>query len=302
MATQTTPANNATRKDVYAIVNEKIIEQLNNGTVPWRKPWNDGGLPQNLLSKKHYHGINLMLLLMEGYEHNLFVTFNQLQEIGAKVKKGEKAHLVVYWKVDKSTVPTNQPGTETGEKRKAILRYYYVFNVAQCENIPEKYLPAVREAKEIVSCESIVKSMPQCPPIKYKEQSAFYHPKEDYVNMPKKRSFKSDASYYSTLFHELIHSTGHESRLNRKTLAQMAEFGSEVYSQEELVAEIGTCYLQSHASITSEFQQSAAYIQGWLRKLKNDRYFVFQAASAAQRAVNFILGVKETTEENSQSE
>ena len=110
--------------------------------------------------------------------------------------------------------------------------------------------------------------------------------------MPRQKSFKSDASYYSVLFHELVHSTGHESRLKRETLTQMAEFGDDNYSLEELVAEIGTCYLQSYAGITSEFQQSAAYLQGWLAKFKGEKRFIFQAARAAQKAVDFILNVK----------
>jgi len=295
METQTAHEQEASmRKDVYALVNEKIIAQLDKGMVPWRKPWTNGGQPQNFITKRPYHGINLVLLAMAGFEHNQFLTFNQLKQIGGKVKKGEKGHLIVFWEPAKQQPGEAAAQTEAPaeEKKKGILQYYYVFNIAQCENIPEKYLPAAREAVELPSCEATISAMPQCPQIRHKEQSAFYDPKNDYVNMPKKRSFKSDASYYSTLFHELVHSTGHESRLSRATLTQMAEFGSEPYSQEELVAEMGTCYLQSHAGITEEFESSAAYIQGWLSKLKNDRLFIFQAASAAQKAVNFILNLK----------
>lgn len=296
MEAQATSPTPAAPKDVYAIINEKIIEQLDKGTIPWLQPWHSGGLPQNLITKKPYHGINVMLLAMEGYEHNQFITFNQLHDVGGKVKKGEKGHLVVYWKIEKPTTDSEQQ-TQSEEKKKAVLRYYYVFNIAQCENVPAKYLPQVRETKDLPTCEAIVTGMPNCPEIKHKEQSAYYNPKADFVNMPKKRSFKTDASYYSTLFHELIHSTGHESRLNRKTLSQMAAFGSEDYSQEELVAEMGTCYLQSLTGITSEFQHSAAYIQGWLGKLKNDRLFIFQASSAAQKAVDFILNVENEADE-----
>jgi antirestriction protein ArdC len=284
-------------KDVYAIINERIIEQLNKGTVPWRKPWADAGLPKNIISGRHYQGINLMLLAMECYEQNLFLSFKQVHDIGGKIKKGEKGLMVVYWNTveNKEEVPV-QAEESTEQKKNAILRYYYVFNIAQCEKIPEQYLPKERETKELPSCESIVKAMPQCPPIKHKENAAFYNLTQDFVNMPKKRSFKKDESYYSTLFHELVHSTGHESRLKRNTVMQMAELGGEAYSQEELVAEIGTCYLQSVAGITSEFQQSTAYIQGWLGKLKNDKRFIFQAAKAAQKAVDFILNLKEAKE------
>ena len=298
METQTTTAKkNDTHIDVYQIINYKVIEQLNNGTVPWRKPWTDGGLPQNLISKKHYRGINMMLLSMMGYEHNLFLSFKQVHDLGGSIKKGEKGHVVVYW----SQLDNKQAGTDPVEenkeqKKKSILRYYYVFNVSQCDKIHEKYLPTSRETKELPSCESIVSAMQHCPPIRHKEQKAFYHPKEDYVNMPKKRSFKNDESYYSTLFHEPVHSTGHERRLKRETLTQMAEFGDDNYSQEELVAEMGTCYLQSFAGITSEFQNSAAYLQGWLGKLKGDKKFIFVAARAAQKATDYILNVQDQKE------
>jgi len=298
METQTTTAKkNDTHIDVYQIINDKIIEQLNKGTVPWRKPWTDGGLPQNLISKKHYRGINMLMLGIEGYEHNLFLSFKQVNDIGGSIKKGEKGHVVVYWsQLDNKKEGTEQVEENKGQKKKSILRYYYVFNISQCEKIPEKYQPQARETKELPSCESIVSAMQHCPPIRHKEQKAFYHPKDDYVNMPKKRSFKNDESYYSTLFHELVHSTGHESRLKRETLTQMAEFGDDNYSQEELVAEMGTCYLQSFAGITSEFQNSTAYLQGWLGKLKGDKKFIFTAARAAQKATDYILNVQDQKE------
>ena len=247
-----------------------------------------------MITRRPYRGVNLMLLAMGDYEHNLFVTVHQLGTIGAKVRKGEKGHIVTYWQ--KPNEDTQTVDAEA-KKERAVLRYYYVFNVSQCENVPEEYLPPFRESIELQSGENIVSAMPHCPPIRHKEQCAFYNVKEDFVNMPKKRSFTSVDAYYSTLFHELVHSTGHESRLNRPTIAEMSELGGEAYSQEELVAEIGTCYLQSHAGITGQFEQSAAYIQGWLRTLRNDKRLIFFAASAAQRAVEFILNVKFETDE-----
>jgi len=226
METQTATAKKSdTHIDVYQIINGKIIEQLEKGTVPWRQPWAGAGLPVNIISNRHYRGINMMLLAMERYEHNLFLSFKQVGDIGGRVKSKEKGHMVVYWnQVDAKADETEQQPGSAEQKKKSILRYYYVFNIAQCENIPDKYLPKERETKALPSCESIVSAMPHCPPIRHKENSAFYNFKEDFVNMPKKRSFKSDESYYSTLFHELVHSTGHESRLKRDTLMQMAEF------------------------------------------------------------------------------
>jgi len=298
MSTETANAKDVARKDVYQIINDRLIEQLEKGTAPWQQPWTVGGLPKNIISKNFYRGINMMLLFNDEFEHNLFISFKQLKDIGGKVKKGEKAFMIVYWKPwERKNKGTDQNEETIDTKKKYILRYHYVFNIAQCENIPDKYLPLVRETKELPSCESIVNAMPLCPPIHHKEQSAFYDFKHDFVNMPKKNSFKNDESYYATLFHELVHSTGHESRLNRDTVTQMTEIGGDTYSLEELVAEIGTCYLQSVAGIASDFQQSTAYIKGWLAKLKGDKRFIFRAAKESQKAVDYILNRKDIPED-----
>lgn len=286
------PKNDNGQKDVYTIVTDRIIDQLNKGTVPWRKPWASAGVPANLISQRPYSGINLMLLACLGYERNLFLTSKQLNHIGGTLKPDEKPHLVVFWNYFEKDEEDNESEGK-GKKKMPYLRYYTVFNVAQCEGIPEKYMPvAARQAFTIDSCEAIVKGMPLCPQIKHKEQRAYYDPLRDYVNMPKKASFEDDTSYYSTLYHELVHSTGHRNRLNRKDVIEMTEFGSEPYSHEELVAEIGACYLQSFSGIEEQFEQSAGYIQGWLTKLQNDRKFIFSAAKHAQKATDFILNVK----------
>lgn len=299
METQTSPN---TRIDVYALITERIIEQLEKGTVPWQKPWTDAGLPRNLFSKKYYRGINLLLLSVLGYEQNLFVTFKQLKEIGGKVKQGEKGCPVVYWNV-KDKAEEDETATEPKQKKLSILRYYTIFNVSQCENIPDGYVPTITKViGSIQSCEDIVAKMPQRPDIRHKEQKAYYNPLLDFINMPKKNSFGTAEGYYCTLFHEMIHSTGHRSRLNRRDLIEMAEFGSEPYSHEELVAEIGACYLQSHAGVTSGFEQSAGYIAGWLAKLKNDKRIIYTAATQAQAATDFILNVKQGADESEQAE
>lgn len=302
METQTTQHHTSgTQKDVYAIITEKIINYLEGGTVPWRKPWSDGGLPRNLFSKNYYRGINILLLASLGYEQNLFLTFKQAKEIGGKVKQGETGHQVVYWNV-KETQADDIPEDEVEPKTKktALLRYYTVFNIAQCENIPEGYIPApaTKIIGSIESCEAVVANMPKRPDIRHKQQKAYYNPLLDFINMPKKNTFGTAEGYYVTLFHELVHSTGHHSRLSRSGLIEMAEFGSDVYSLEELVAEIGACYLQSHTGIVEEFKQSAAYINGWLQKLKNDKRFIYTAASMAQQAIDYILNVAPQTSEN----
>ncbi len=278
------------KKDVYEIITSRIIEQLEQGRVPWKQPWKESGLPQNLISKRHYRGINLWLLLTLGYSKNYFLTLKQINDLGGKVKKGEKSCPVVFW-----TWIEPKPDSPPETKKKPLLRYYMVFNIEQCENIPEGIIPSVEQREvhnPIVQCEKIVEAMPKKPKITHKEAQAFYDPARDYINMPKPKSFESSESYYDTLFHELVHSTGHSSRLNRKEITGTAKLGDEAYSSEELVAEIGACYLCSHAGIEElGFENSVAYIQSWLKKLKDDKRCVIFAAAKAQKAVDFILNV-----------
>jgi antirestriction protein ArdC len=289
-------ANNATsiKLDVYQLVTDQIIALLEKGTVPWKQPWTDAGIPCNLLSKRAYRGINLWLLLSLGFEKNLFLTWEQIKNLGGSVNKGEKGQIVIFWKTSKKENGEEQPeeNKEQQTKTKSLLRYYKVFNVAQCNNLPESiYPPAeIKDHSPIITCENIVSGMTDCPAIKHKEPLAYYHIEKDFINMPKRNSFSSIESYYATLFHELVHSTGHEKRLNRATLTEMAEFGSDAYSQEELIAELGSCFLVNHAGILpTVIENSAAYIGGWLEKFKNDKRFVVQAAGQAQKAADAIL-------------
>lgn len=296
----TTSQKQTTGKDVYTIITEKIIEQLEKGTVPWQKPWHEAGLPKNLISGKSYRGVNVMLLASHGYEHNLFLSFKQLQDIGASVKKDEKGHQVIYWNYPQKQEQAEAEVTEEvpEPKKTGTLKYYTVFNVAQCENVPEDLFETARIPVDTPSCVHILENMPDnVPLVRHKENKAYYNPLEDFINMPKQKSFKTDDGYFSTLFHELVHSTGHHSRLSRPTLIEMSEFGSDAYSMEELTAEIGTCYLQSYTGIESQFDNSIVYIQGWLWMLKNDKRLIISAAYAAQKAVDYILNFKPEIEE-----
>jgi antirestriction protein ArdC len=284
----------STKLDVYQIVTDRIIELLEQGTVPWQQPWRDTGVPSNLLSKRPYRGINLWLLLSLQYERNLFLTWDQIKKLGASVKQGEKGHVVIYWK-DRTKEQDTQE--EQHEKKPPVLRYYKVFNIAQIRDLPgDIIIPEPQISPDpIQACEEIVAGMPQPPEIRHKEQSAYYHLTEDYINMPKKKSFKSMEGYYATLFHELIHSTGAEKRLNRKTITEMHEFGSDAYGIEELIAELGSAYLCAASGILQEqIQSSAAYINGWLGKLKGDKRFIISASGQAQRAVDKILVIEQT--------
>ena len=281
-------------RDVYAIVTNRIINLLEQGVVPWRKTWTSAGQPQNLITKIPYHGINVLLLNSLGYSSNSFLTFKQIGSLGAKVRKGEKGTAIVFWK----WIEKDKDGTEEKE-RKPLLKYYFVFNVSQCENIPLEMLPIVTKPLEpIHECEVIVQNMPNRPVIKTSVEDPFYSSKEDYINMRDINDFAANEDYYSVLFHEMIHATGHTSRLNRREVMNNSKYRSELYSLEELTAEIGACFLKSHVGFSdSTYENSAAYIQGWLSKLKSDKRFIVYAAAQAQRAAEFILDVKVATGE-----
>ena len=296
--TETTP-----KFDLYQTVTNRIIELLEKGVIPWRQPWHDAGPPMNAISKRPYQGINLWMLLCMNYESNLFLTWEQIKKIGGSVNKGEKGHLVVYWHIQDHG-DNNEETIEDKEEQKSkrpLLRYHKVFNIEQCSGIPDsiKRSKYEREIDPILTCEKVVEGMPDKPRIMKGKRRAEYDPKMDYVNMPSTKHFDSSEAYYTTLFHELIHSTGHEKRLNRKTLTEMAEFGSEPYSIEELIAELGTCYLAAHSQILEkEVKNSAAYIKCWLSKLKTDKRFIVIASSQAQKACDYILMGKKKTVKN----
>jgi hypothetical protein len=272
--------------DVYQIVTDRIIELLEQGTVPWNKPWIGGSsqTPRNLASGKAYRGINLWLLGCASYSSPYWVSYKQAQERGGQVKKGEKSHLVTFWKMFESE--------KEGEKKTVpMLRYYRVFNVEQCEGLeyPREEVPE-RVFNVIEECERIVSGMPKAPSLTHEEQRAYYQRNADRVNMPKKETFDTAENYYSTLFHELTHATGHESRLGRMQ-EKFSHFGDTTYAKEELIAEMGASYLCNVAGIMERtIDSSASYIAAWLKALKNDRKLVVSASSKAQEAAEFILG------------
>jgi len=274
----------------YERITERIVSLLEQGTVPWHKPWNvTTGLPRNLVSKKPYRGINVFLLMAMGYESPHWLTFRQALQLGGNVKKGEKSCPVVFWK------RMQIEDEETEEQRRIpLLRLYHVFNVAQCEALkaaPEEVPMTVTKPAEIVA------GMPQRPTIKHGMTQAYYSPTEDCVGMPSRERFDTEDSYHATLFHELVHSTGHESRLKRGSVIERNRFGSDPYCKEELVAELGSAFLCGHAGIVDRtIDGSAAYLQAWLKQLKEDRTLIVYAAAQAQKAADFILGRKPESE------
>ena len=290
---ETTTAKTSGQKDVYAIINDRVIELLEKGIVPWRVPWYAAGIPANLMTRKPYRGINSALLASLGYEHNIFVTENQLGEIGGSIKANEKPHMIARW---------NYKDGED-DKKGGTLSYYRVYNVAQCAGISADLLFGPHlELFPLDACESIVGHMPHCPAIKSKEQIAYYDPVTDVVNMPKKTAFNDPESYFAMLFHQLLHSTGHYTRLDRMGLIQMAECGYQSPSLEELVAEIGTGHLLSLTGIADKVEQDGISASGWLGYLQKNRYIIFNAFSLALKAIDFILDTESDVEDKQKEE
>lgn len=289
---------------VYDVINSRIMELLEQGTVPWRKPWNaESNMPKNLISRKDYRGVNVFLLSCMPYSSPYWLTFKQVQDRGGYVRKGEKSTPVVFWKwIDKEDADT-QDNEITGTKGKVpLLRYYSVFNLDQVEGIktPEPQ-EVIKEFNPIQKADEIIADMPLRPDIRHGGNRAYYSPSNDYIQLPHQHTFQSPEEYYSTAFHELAHATGHTSRVGRKSILEPSYFGSHEYSKEELVAEMGAAFLCGHTGIENRtIENSAAYIQGWLRKLKDDRTLLIHAAAQAQKAADFILnrkGGEETEEE-----
>ena len=275
--------------DIYAEVTSRIITEMENGVIPWEKPWIASGQCVAHTTGKPYSLLNQMLLGRPGE----YITFNQCQKEGGKIRKGEKSKMVVFWKW------IEQEDEETGEKKEVpFLRYYNVFHIDQCEGITAKHMQALPDIlpadmpetkiAEDVIYEYIGREGVQM--IHEEGDRAFYRPATDSITVPHMRQFSATAEYYSTLFHEMTHSTGHKSRLDR--LDRVAAFGSEDYSKEELIAEIGAAALVNHTGLETpdSFRNNAAYIQNWLQMLKDDKRFIVSAAGKAEKAVNLILG------------
>lgn len=274
-------------KKIYEMVTNTIIEKLEEGTIPWNQPF-ENGTAVNWKTQKPYRGINAILL--SGGE---YATFKQIKESGGKVKKGEKSHLVVFWKLSKYKKEDEKTGEETVENV-PLLRYYRVFKVGeQTEGIEPKQKRKNYEHNPIESAEKLINEYMGKPTITFKNDGAYYQPFFDKVNVPPKSSFPKVHDFYSVLFHELVHSTGHPERLNREGITNFDKFGSERYSKEELVAEIGASMLCGLAGIeTKTIDNSASYIQSWLQALKNDKTMVVKSAQQAQKACDYIQGIK----------
>ena len=270
--------------DIYQTITDRMIAEMERGEIPWKKPWMATGSAISHTTGKPYSLLNQMLLGRAGE----YLTFKQVHAEGGYVRKGEKASLLVFWtwldKEDKETGETTQI---------PFLKYYSVFHIDQCEGIRAKY---ARELSQTASAdetaEKVIAEYVAREGVRIDHEqgnSAYYQPTTDTIRLPLMKQFAETAEYYSTAFHEMVHSTGHMKRLAR--LEAPAHFGSEDYSKEELIADIGSSALVHHCGLETpeSFRNNTAYIQNWLSVLKNDKRFIVSASGKAEKAVNFIL-------------
>lgn len=306
-----TAAGGKSTRDIAQEVTDRIVATLESGSIPWKKPWAEaaGGLPTSAHGRA-YRGINLLLLAMQqqdkGYDHPIWITYDQAKKLGGTVKKGEKSTLVTFRKriqvPDRNDIPA--PGEEQKKRTIPLLRHYNVFNIGQTDgvNLPPRLQriidrPKPEPVEVLPAVQDVINGYKNGPPISHIDMAVGapnYQPGRDAITLPHPHQFSSPEAYASTVFHELTHSTGHASRLDRfSTTGEPSHFGTALYAQEELVAELGNAMLMGHTGVESptEQTQNAGYIQSWLTPLKNDKNFIIQAAGKAQRAVDHILGI-----------
>lgn len=270
--------------NVYEMITTKILAEMEQGTVPWHKSWIGVDAPIRWKDKKVYRGVNTLLLNKPGE----WLTFKQCTEAGGKVKKGEKASVVVFFEIKKKI------NDEGEEETFPFLKYYNVFHISQCEGIKSKVPPRKPENNPISKAEQIISQYIEKSGLKLTivnaSDRAFYRPKTDEVVIPDISQFDSPEEYYSTLFHELVHSTGAKTRLDRKQ--DPTELKKVSYGKEELIAEIGSAMLMSFAGIglPETLKNSAAYLNSWVKAIQGDNHLIVSASSAASKAVDLILG------------
>lgn len=280
--------------NVYELVTNRIIEQLENNIIPWEKPWSgtiDGAF--NRVSKKPYSILNQMLLKYD----NEYASFKQWKDLGGHIRKGEKSEIVVFWKM----YPIKEKQDDGTEIIKTIplLKYINVFHISQVDGVEPLKQKVTHDIEPIDKAEKILNDYWNRENITIehvKGDKAFYSPMFDKIQLPLFEQFKQSEEYYSTAFHESVHSTMKTSRCNRQEdrKGKVVSFGSEEYSKEELVAEVGSAQLMNIVGIetTKSFRNSTAYIQSWLKVLRNDNKFIVSASSKAEKAVNYILGIQ----------
>lgn len=271
--------------DLYETVTDTIVAALEKGVVPWVKPWTSAGVHRNGESQRAYNGINPLLLeiasIGRGWSSREWYTFSAVKRKDAMVRKGESGTLVTFWKFIKKEDETTFP----------LLRFYKVFNREQIDGLPEEKAAAPTDFVPMENADVFVNGLGA--DIRHGGDRAFYIPREDYIGMPKPETFVDRGAYYATLFHELTHWTGHQSRKDRDLRGR---FGTETYAMEELVAELGAAFLCDIHGVDGKLQHPE-YIGNWLKKLREDKRAIFTASKAAREAVEWMTGTSSVDEQ-----
>ena len=281
---------NTSKNKVYQIITDQFIQSLKQEKIPWSKPW----ISEKPVSyNKHvYTGINSLLLSLTEHKSPIWLTFNKIKSLNGNLKKDSKSQIITFWK--SLIYKNNLESGETEIKNIPYLRYYKVFNFNDIENIPLPKWYVKKDKLDFIPMENAEKISnnyltKENLDIKENGSKAYYNPTKDCIGMPTKENFFSENEYYSTLFHELNHSTGHNKRLARESFKELFSSKTE-YSFEELIAEIGACFLCSEIGILNKVKNnSKAYIQSWISVLKNNPKMIINASGKAQKSVNFIL-------------
>lgn len=291
---------------VNEIITNNLIEKIEKeGILPWHKPWNTfgfGNFHSNFYSKKPYRGLNRMITSMSDFTCPFWATFKQISDHKGSVKAGEHSTIVVFWK--RVTAKSNDTiPDDDNPKSYFLLRYYRIFNLEQTEGIDYNVNTEPTSLTPIEEIDSDITDYSTRSGVKIAiktSDSAYYSPTLDNIVCPKLDQYTNINEYYSTIFHEIIHSTGHKSRLKRFDGSDSSIFGSESYSKEELVAELGSAFLRNRYGILTEVdsKNSAAYLKSWVSRLKNDHNLIIKAGGAAQKAYDYVVGETEMEEEN----
>ncbi|MCP4373996.1 MAG: DUF1738 domain-containing protein [Deltaproteobacteria bacterium] len=274
---------------VYEIIQEKILQKIEEGVVPWQRTWEGGGgIPRNIISNKPYKGFNHIMLICQGFTSPYWMTFNQIKQLKGKLIEGEGKNyaIITYWKMLEKE---NEDGTV--EKRFPMIRYYRVYNLEQTEGIKSKWeveIPKYNHNDPIKNCEQVLAEMRDMPETKW-GMSPCYIPSKDMIGMPKIKNFASASEYYAAYYHEMAHSTKAMQRMNRDKHS---------YAKEELIAEMSACFLCGMTGIdTATIDNQAAYLKSWAKRIKGENVkMIVQAASEAQKVSDWIMNINEFTE------
>jgi antirestriction protein ArdC len=282
--------------DTYKRITGFVIEQLEKGDAIWRKGWNEFGVPKNITTGREYKGWNSFLLnfitMHQKFKTPYFITYKQAMDAGGAIRSGQKGFTVIYWATVENKSKKIEVGGEEEYLTYRVPKCHTVFNIEQTHGIvyPKIEKQFRSHTEKIHACEKLIDGMPEKPTIRHEGDEPRYYKMTDCIYMPVVEQFHSDQEYYAALFHELAHSTGHTTRLNRSELMRSDGFGKQVYSQEELTAELTAAFLCAVCGIEQQtITNSAAYIKSWLKVLRNDKKLILKAATQAQAAADFIL-------------